>query len=120
MPVDNFVDKSLLTPPKAPAHAGLNKLLIQKAKIKLNDINDLKNMKFDRKNIFYGFPCAIFVHNLKMMHASLALPDSRTQDSTHCFTAQFRMQQNSLNDLSTNIMALQVFDCTDRVVTRLH
>ena len=46
MAVDNFVDKVPLTPPRASIHAGFNKLLIEKAKIKHNDINDLKMQAF--------------------------------------------------------------------------
>jgi hypothetical protein len=41
--VDNFVDNSLLTAPGASGYAGFNKLPVQKAKIKSNEINDLKN-----------------------------------------------------------------------------
>jgi hypothetical protein len=41
--VDNYVDKSLLTALGASGYAGFNKLPIQKAKIKFNEINDLKN-----------------------------------------------------------------------------
>jgi hypothetical protein len=40
--VDNFVDNSLLTAPGASIYAGFNKLPVQKAKIKINEINDLK------------------------------------------------------------------------------
>jgi hypothetical protein len=50
--VDNFVDNSPLTAPGASGHAGFNKLPIQKAKIKTNEINGLKNRRLSLKNYF--------------------------------------------------------------------
>jgi hypothetical protein len=55
VPVDNFVDKSPLTAPGASVHAGFNKLPIQKAKIKMNKINDLKIHRLSLKNYFSIF-----------------------------------------------------------------
>ena len=69
LPVDNFVDKRVLTAPDTNKHAGLYKVHKTKAKIKSHKINGLiiyvSDIEFPREKMMLQCTSTNYVNNLK-------------------------------------------------------